>query len=142
MAPFTATLSTALRAPTLDRELAAGARLCDNPLLQRRGVKVCSRRRRDRLAAGLERLVAQAEHPKRGGITAAVPIARSEVLDARIQLLDLADRLRCDAPVDPQGVLLTQWLLCDGASPVFTPGGPGALRAALRELSAALHPRS
>lgn len=140
MTPIAIALNSTLRAGALDRELAAGARLRGNPHLQRRGRRVTCRKRRDRLAGALERLVEQARDFK-PGITSAVPMARDEVLGASIQLLDLACRLRSDAPVDPQGVLLIQRLLCDGASPVFLPPEPGALRGVARELSAALQPR-
>jgi len=141
MSPIASALTTRLRAGALDRELAAGARLKGNPLLQRRGRHVTGRRRRDRLATALERLVNHAENPGRWAFTAAVPVARNEVLGARIQMLDLACRLRSDVAVDPQGVLLVQRLLCEAASPVFRPAEPGALRAAARQLDAALDPR-
>jgi hypothetical protein len=140
MTPIATALTMTLRAGALDRELAAGARLRGNPRLQLRGQRVTCRKRRDRLAAALERLVEQARDT-RPGLTSAIPMAREEVLGAGIQLLDLACRLRSDAPVDPQGVLLIGRLLSDGASPVFLPPEPGALRGVARELNAALAPR-
>ena len=141
MASFAATLTQQLRASALDRELAAGARLRGNPRLERRGEKVTCRRRREKLANALDQLVADAQQPHRG-VTAAIPMDRAEVLDARIPLRDLSCRLRSDAPVDPQGVLLTEQVLCDVASPVFRPAERGALRMAVRRLNTALDPRS
>ena len=138
---FAATLTHQLRGAALDRELAAGARLRGNPRLQRRGEKITCRRRRDKLARALEQLVADAQQGPRG-VTAAIPMDRAEVLGARIPLNDLAGRLRSDAPVDPQGVLLTEQMLCDVASPVFRPAERGALRTAVRHLNAALDPRA
>ena len=139
MASFAANLGLRLRGGALDRELAAGARLRGNPHLQRRGERITCRQRRDRLADALDQLVAEAARPPRG-ITAAIPPARAEVLDARIPLADLACRLRSEARVDPQGVLLIERLLRDAASPVFHPAEPGALRAAVRGCNIALDP--
>ena len=141
MASFAATLNRQFRAGALDRELAAGARLRGNPLLQHRGKKITCRRRRDKLANALEQLIADAQQPPRSSMTAAIPMDRAEVLDARIPLSDLVCRLRSDAPVDPQGVLLTEQVLCDVASPVFRPAERGALRTTVRQLNAALDPR-
>jgi hypothetical protein len=140
MASFAATLTRQLRTAALDRELAAGAKLRGNPLLQRRGERLCSRRRRDRLADEIERLLADAQERPRG-VAAAIPFSRAEVRDARIPLSDLACRLRSEAPVDPQGMLLVRRLLSDAGGPVFRPAEPGALRAAVRRVNAALDPR-
>lgn len=140
MSSIPVSLLCTLRAPLLDRELLAGAKPQRDPALERRGARVTSRRRRNRLASGLEGLVRQAESPPRG-LTSVAPIARQDVLAARSQLLDLADRLRSDAPVDPQGVLLIRRFLCDTASPAYTPSEPTTLNLTLRQLSSALHPR-
>lgn len=126
--------------PLLDRELLAGIDPLGDPTLERRGRRVCSRRRRDKLAAALETLVAKAERD-RPGLSAAVPLPRAEVLDARIPLFDLARRLRSDAPVDPQGVLLVRRLLSDPHSALNSPSSTDSVRTALRRARAALAPR-
>jgi hypothetical protein len=126
--------------PLLDRELLAGADPQGDPALERRGMRVCGRRNRDRLAAALEAFVAAAERGH-GGLTSAAPVPSDDVLPSRTQLRDLARRLRSDAPVDPQGVLLLRRLLTDPASPLTSGAGPAPLRAAARQASAALTPR-
>jgi hypothetical protein len=139
--PAPRVISGSLLAPLLDRELLAGTDPARDPALARRGERVCARRRRDRLAAALERVVAAAEHRADGALTAAAPVAREEVLANRTAIRDLACRLRSDAAVDPQGVLLVRRLLADPASPLNVGAGGGALLAALRRVSAALRPR-
>lgn len=126
--------------PQLDRDLLAGADPHRNPALERRGEKVCARRNRDKLAAALEAVVVEAGHG-RGGLSASAPVPSDDVLPARTQLLDLARRLRSDAHVDPQGVLLARRLLTDPASALNSGAGARSLRAAVRQVNAALEPR-
>ena len=96
-------------------------------------------RRRIRLAEGLERAVERAGRP-RTGLTAAVPVSRDAVGEARPVLLDIAARLRQPRAVRREGFMMVRDLLCDGASPLYL-GRPGALRRAaadaLRALDAA-----
>jgi hypothetical protein len=98
--------------------------------------RMVSERSRRRLAEALEQSVTRAEQP-RSGLTAAVPVARDAVRDAREALLDLAERLRAPRPVDPDGMRLARSLLIDGASPLYVPITRGELRgAAMRALGA------
>jgi hypothetical protein len=126
--------------PLLDRELLAGANPHRDPALERRSQRVCSPRKREKLAAALEAVVTKAERGG-AGLSASAPVPREEVLGARTPLLDLARRLRSDAPVDPQGVLLARKLLSDPASALNSRAGTDALCAALRNVNAALNPR-
>jgi hypothetical protein len=130
-----------LRAPMLDRRLLAGADPHRDSALEWRGKRLCSLRRRERLAAALEHVLAQAERRGDGSLSAAAPVAREDVLGARTPLLYVARRLRSDAPVDPQGILLLRKLLSDPASALNSQAGPEPLRAALRQVSTALIPR-
>jgi hypothetical protein len=125
---------------TLDRDLLAGANPRRDPALERRGRQVSSRRKREKLAAALDSVVARAERGG-GGLTAAAPVQRESVLAARTQLGDLARRLRSDAEVDPQGVLLARRLLTDPAGALNSGAGPGSLCATVRQINAALDPR-
>jgi hypothetical protein len=93
-------------------------------------------RRRLRLAEGLERAVERAGRP-RTGLTAAVPVSRDAVGEARPVLLDVAERLRQPRDVRPEGFLIVRELLCDGASPLYL-GGPGELRRAANDALRAL----
>jgi hypothetical protein len=125
--------------PQLDRDILEGADPRRDPALERRGDALCARRKRDKLAAALEAVVANAE--RGGGLSASAPIASDAVLGARTPLLDLARRLRSDAPVDPQGVLLARRLLSDPSSALNSRSGRDSLAAAIRNVSAALNPR-
>jgi hypothetical protein len=101
-----------------------------------REARMVSERSRRRLAEALEHSVTRADQP-RGGLTAAVPVAREAVGDAREALLDLAERLRAPRPVDADGMRLARSLLIDGASPLYVPTTRGELRAAaIRALGA------
>jgi hypothetical protein len=124
----------------LDRDLLAGADPHRDPALMRRGQKVGSQRNREKLADALEAVVARAERGS-GGFTASAPVAPDEVLPARTQLIDIARRLRSGGDVDPQGVLLVRRLLTDPASALNSGAGPASVRAAARQVSAALDPR-
>jgi hypothetical protein len=126
--------------PLLDRELIAGADPRRDPALERRGRRVCARRKREKLAAALEAVVARAERG-RESLSSSAPVPADDVLGARTPLLDLARRLRSDSAVDPQGVLLARRLLSDPASALNSRSGALSLRAALRTVNAALNPR-
>jgi hypothetical protein len=91
---------------------------------------------RRRLAEALEGAI---ERSERGytPFSAAVPVNRQAVRDARSTLLDLAERLRAPRAADPAGVRLARALLTDGGGPLYAAGHPGDLRAAaLRALFA------
>ena len=133
-------LAMPLRAPVLDRQLLAGVDPHRDPALELRARQVCSRRRRDRLAWALEHVLLDVGD-EAVAHSAKAPIARQDVLDARVPLLDLARRLRAEAPVDPQGVLLVRQLLSDPASPLVHRSRAVSLEAALRRANAALTPR-
>ena len=71
-------------------------------------------------------------------LSAAVPVCRAAVLEARGALLDLAERLPRAAPRRPRRRARSRVeLLVDGAGPLYAPVDPGDLRAAaLRALRA------
>lgn len=129
-----------LRAPLLDRRLLAG----DDPNLEAdllaRARRVCSQRRRDQLADGLERVLTEAEATPLS-LTASAPVARDAVRIERPLILEIARRLRSQDPVDAQGVLLVRKLLTDPASPLSARAPAGWLRCGLRQAKAALEPR-
>jgi hypothetical protein len=98
------------------------------------------RRRRERLrvASGLERALTD---DGRRGVSAAVPVDRRAVDQARPYLAQLADALRSPRPVAPDGVARARRLLTDVHSPLYASGEPAQLRdaagRALRELDPA-----
>jgi hypothetical protein len=87
-----------------------------------RARRLTTDRKRERLAAGLERTIAAAEAPPQS-LSSAVPVRRSAVLASRWQLLALAQRLRAPAPVYAQGVALVAELLSNADSPPYQADG-------------------
>ena len=127
-----------MRRSSLDRRLAAGAKPDESEDLTRRADQLRSILHRRELAAALLTLVEKAEGPT-PAISAAVPIDRRSILAARSDMIALAlDLGAADLEATPQGIALVQRLLCEGASPVYTPLGPAALTQALRDAHAAL----
>src|SRR4051812_48160253 len=86
-------------------------------------------RRRTVLASGLEHAIGDARRPpRRPALTAAVPVAREEVLLAEPALRELADRLRAPGTAPKEPVDRVRAVLTDGESPLYLPIHPGALR--------------
>jgi len=132
-------LIAAWRAGELDRRLAAGESPADSALLAIRGNRLTSRRLREDVAAGLARVVRDAEAATHG-FSAAVQPDRREVLAARTVIVAVCRRLSAREPVTPRGVILLRGLLTDGNGPLYRPSGPGALGSRLRAAAAALEP--
>jgi hypothetical protein len=122
----------------LDRMLAAGADPHEDPRLERRARTLTSHRFRAGLAAGIRNVVDSAEEPPRG-LSSQVPLARGEIVQERVLLLELASDLCGDEDLSPRGVALVERLLTDGASPIYRGAGPGTLRGALVHARAALY---
>jgi hypothetical protein len=81
---------------------------------------------------GLEKAVLEAEKP-RPRPSAAIPVERRAVLDARSDLLLLAAALRTAPEPAPRGIAAVSVLLSDGAGPIFIEHTPNALRDAARQ---------
>jgi hypothetical protein len=95
-----------------------------------REARLTSERARRRLAGDLENAIARSQDA-RTPFTAAIPVCREAVTDARGLLLDLAERLRAPRHANPDGVRMAHRLLVDGAGPLYVPEHPGALRVAV-----------
>lgn len=126
-------------AAELDRQLAAGVSPWESELLAIRSERLTGKRYRARMAAGLARVVRDADATTRG-FTAAVRPDRREVIATRTVITTLDRRLRAAEPVSAQGVALLESLLTDGTSPLYRPTEPGALGSRLRAAAAALEP--
>jgi hypothetical protein len=126
--PGRAWLSPALR----DRLLLSGADPATSPSLRRRARALAGRRRRQCLANGLERAVAEVCAPP-APFSAAVPVQREEVLAIRGLMLELASRIRETDGRHPAGLILARRLLTSGEGPLFAPSAPGALRDAVTD---------
>ena len=79
-----------------------------------------------------------APHGRLRACSAAVPVARAAVLEARTALLALADDLVELAQPDPRGVALTIRLLSDGGGPLYRPWRTAELEGAAKRARAAL----
>jgi hypothetical protein len=86
------------------------------------------RNRRTRYAAGLERALRAAHQPS--GLTAAIPVQRGQVHEARAELAALASALRAEE-VPPAALDGVRRLLTDCTGPLFAPAPPGTLRVAV-----------
>ncbi|MFZ0972324.1 MAG: hypothetical protein WAN22_08865 [Solirubrobacteraceae bacterium] len=126
-------------AAELDRELAAGVSPLASELLAIRSERLTGKRYRARMAAGLARVVRDADATTRG-FSAAVRPDRREVIAARTVITTLDRRLRAAEPISARGVALLESLLTDGTSPLYRPTEPGALGSRLRAAAAALEP--
>jgi hypothetical protein len=119
------------RGAAFDAALAAGADPDSDPRLAAHAARLARPHHLRVMADGLERALEEAERGQRG-ISAAVPVRKSEVLGAHDELRALAAALRTtDAP--PRALALTRRLLLDAASPLFNPEAAGTLRGAVRE---------
>jgi hypothetical protein len=84
--------------------------------------RLTKQRTREKLARGIERAIQDAERP-RSLMTAAVPVRRLAVVEARSHLEALAARLCAPEPVYAQGVAAARALLADAESPLYQPTG-------------------
>jgi hypothetical protein len=126
-----------LHAGRLDTALAAGADPSASPELALRASRLTSARHRRALAGRIEEVIRLAEQPG-PRLSAAPPLAKRDVRDARAALLDLSQMLRGGEPIAPAGVVLAQRLLSDGAGPLYVHCAEDALWHTVRAASAAL----
>jgi hypothetical protein len=121
----------------LDAKLAQGVLPSSSPELSYRGRQLLSPRCRRSFAAGIKRIVDAADEPA-ASFTAAVPVRRAEIFEARAELTDLADLLRSDDTVQVRGLALLEPFLTSGDSPLFHPNPEESLEHTLRRIRAAL----
>jgi hypothetical protein len=133
--PRAARLLAHLRAPWLDRQLAAGVASWHSPTHAARALQLTSARNRTALARSLERLVEQAEEPPRFARGAVIVPCRPQVREARPIILTMAFRLRSRSPVAAHGMARLKLLLSDGVGPCYAPSRPDALVIELQTVS-------
>jgi hypothetical protein len=107
-------IAVLLRAPRLDRALAAGADPASEPGLRERARSVTSWRTRRRVAKSLESL-------ERGP---GLPVRRDQLGEARELVDELAVALRSRERVSARGVLLARRIVTDGCGPLYAPNHP------------------
>jgi hypothetical protein len=110
MSPF----ADVLRAPRLDRALAAGADPASEPILYARARRLTSWRTRRSVARALEEV--------EQGV--GVPVRHDSVCEARDLLSELTDALRSRERVSARGVLLARRIITDGCGPLYAPNAP------------------
>jgi len=131
------------------RELAAVRRTADrlivhsptsrdaSELVRWRSAELTRRDCRDRLARSVTATL-RALDPAR--LPSASPLRRPEARGARDLLEALESRLADERPVAARGIILTQVLLQDAASPLYSEGPDQNLERALRRVLGALEP--
>jgi hypothetical protein len=121
----------------LDRRLAAGEAPSSSPELAYRAEQLRSLRCRRSFAAGIKRILDAAEQPPRP-FTAAVPVCRRDILEARADLIELGDLLWFEGNLQVRGLALLEPLLTSGDSPLFHPNPEKSLEHTVRRIRAAL----
>jgi len=131
------------------RELAAVRRTADrlivvaptsrdaSELVRWRCAELTRREHRDRLARGVQSTI-DALDPRR--LPSASPLRRPDARSARPLLEQLETRLVEERPVAARGIILTQILLQDAASPLYSDGPEQNLARTLRRVLGALEP--
>ena len=120
----------------VDTRPASGANAAGSHALQARAAQLVAPAYRARLARNIESIVARAEPPYT--LTAAAPVRRRALLEARAEVLGPAERLRAVADPRPQGVALAADLLTDTAGPLSNPEADEHIEDAARRASDAL----
>jgi hypothetical protein len=103
-----------------------------------RAEQLLSRRHRARTAKALRELVEESTHRAPSLFNANVPVQARAVWQNAELILALADELERLDSVDPRGVILTDRLLTDGASPAYAPEDHGELARAVERARQAL----
>lgn len=131
------------------RELAAVRRTADrlivvapttrdaSELVRWRCAELTRREQRDRLARSVQSTI-NALDPRR--LPSASPLRRPDARGAQPLLEQLHTRLADEQPVSARGIILTQILLQDAASPLYSEGPEQNLARTLRRVLGALEP--
>ena len=137
-------------APSLDRQLADGARPEANAVLAARAMVLTSVRYRRGLAASLRRMVAASASPQTSPRLMAasrpagaarqphVPLRRDRIAGSASELAGLARSLAGQSPVPAQGVAMVSQLLADGGGPLYRAGAHDDLDAVIERATQAL----
>jgi hypothetical protein len=137
-AGWTARLRVRFRRATLDQRLAVGAEPWSDTELSIRAEELTGPQTRRRIAATIERLIAEAEGSP-PPMSSQVPLARPAIRACTPRLRAIAGRLKSDHMVAPRGVAQAAMLVREGASPLYMVStSETALRHRLAEVAEAL----
>ncbi len=125
-------------AADLDRRLAEGAHPDDDRLLALRAAQLLRPASRALVATGLERAVASVD-TRKSPLSAAVPVRRRPVRDARPDLLALAADLREMSAPQPRGVAMAERLVTSPGSPLYCSASGEEVRRAAHAATWHLH---
>jgi hypothetical protein len=116
----------------LDRELASGVDPNVDRLRRERAHELVGEKTRRKLAASLERLLAEAYSAPRP-FSSQAPIARAAIRNSYGELETIVERLKAPAYISSQGVAMISLLLTDGAGSLYgnNPGRSEELHRAL-----------
>jgi hypothetical protein len=84
------------------------------------------------MAGWIERLVGDSDPGRDRGCSAALPVVREQVTEARQSLLFLAHLLRSANRVRPRGIAVVEQMLTDGGSVLYTDTARGAVELQVR----------
>jgi hypothetical protein len=115
-----ARLAARLRGRALDRALIEGADPAAEPQLEARAALLTSRRSREALAEGLERLLDGTHGPRRRWWAIS---RRDALLENAGEIRAIARLLRARTPVYASGIAVVWEMLGDGTSPAYRGGG-------------------
>jgi hypothetical protein len=85
-------------------------------------MKLAQFRTRQVIVSRLESAIAEAESRPRRRFSAALPVRREAVRDARPLILSLVNVLREPGPLSPQGIARAEMLVIDGGSSLYWDG--------------------
>jgi hypothetical protein len=128
-----------MRAPWLDRQLAAGRSPESSRFLASRAQALVSPATRRVLARDWEHLLEATHLPPRAR-RVGVPLCCDRITAAEPEVRDMLASLLTLGPIAAGGVAAAQMLLCDGAGPVYNRSCATDLATALREAIAQLDP--
>lgn len=133
-------LAVRLSAARLNADLATGVAAHSSTAHALRADILVDPRRRAHLAHHWLKLIDAACSPPRPGHPR-LPVARTDILNARTDIAELAEALINQPIVTARGVALAEVLLTDGGGPVYTgTGRRGGLKAMVREALEHLNP--
>lgn len=120
----------------LEARLAAGEAPATDAALGLRARQLSSVCCRERIAHGLELVLA--ENVRLEAVSSALPVHHEALGAARSVLEQVVVALRMEGPVNPHGVARARRLLTEAASPLYAPRQVQALQDAAREALLAL----